>query len=190
MNFANADEPAWGIDMLHERLRRATAERHRRVDAAYSRFDLTDRAGYLAFLSAQARALGAAERALTARTLPPWSPRAPLLDGDLHALGACSPAPDRLEAPLSAQGQVGLLYVLEGSRLGAQVLARRIADGWPRAFLSAAHPPGAWRAFRAWLDAAGADAGPAWTAGAVRGAEIGFDLFERAASPAVLQSAR
>ena len=87
-------------------------------------------------------------------------------------------------------GQVGLFYVLEGSRLGAQVLARRIADDWPKAFLSAAHPAGAWRAFRAWLDAVGADQGPAWIASAVRGAERGFDLFEQAANPAVLRSAR
>jgi heme oxygenase (biliverdin-IX-beta and delta-forming) len=171
--------------MLHQRLRAATADRHERVDAAYSRFDLTDVEGYRGFLAAQARALTPAEGALTSPFLPAWSPRAHLAAADLAAIGG-RPSPPVVMSPMGAAEQVGLLYVLEGSRLGAQVLAGRVPAGLPKAFLAAAHPPGAWRVFRAWLDAMGAAAGPDWAEQALTGARTGFDLFERAAGPEAL----
>ena len=67
---------------VRQALRDATMEDHRQVDSVFSAYDLHSRADYTAFLTAQARALGALEA--VAR---PESPRLPLLAQDLAALG-------------------------------------------------------------------------------------------------------
>jgi len=124
---------------LRLRLREATAPLHERVDAAYSEFDLGRPEDYRRFLRAHARALRAAETALEqagiATLLMDWPARArrhALLD-DLADLD-CQ-APVALPAPeLSEIASCwGAAYVLEGSRLGGQVLARRVRQADPTA---------------------------------------------------------
>ena len=51
---------------------------------------------------------------------------------------------------------MGLLYVLEGSRLGARFLARQVGAtgaGLPLAYLTHGDGGDLWRSFLAWLDA-------------------------------------
>jgi len=167
-------------------VRRAGRAAHERVDVAFSGFDLGNPASYAAFLDTHAAIVLPLERMLAERVLPPWTPRADCLRGDLSALGR--PVPPPLTIAASGAGAAhdgwchGALYVLEGSRLGGRVLAGRVPDGLPHAYLSAAHGPGGWRAF---LDALGArlDAGDAaFREGAVTGAVETFALFERAAA--------
>lgn len=168
---------------IRQALRAATAESHRRVDDLFSHFRLDSARDYGAFLEAHAQALSAIEP--VAR---PASPRLPLLAGDLATLGRPMPAPLGLDSGDSAGFRWGLLYALEGSRLGGAMLARRVPADLPRAYLSAVHEKGGWAAFQASMEEAAAAGGDTWTADAVAGAQAAFALFAtagaRAAEPA------
>lgn len=163
-------------------LRRATAADHATVDAAFGGFDLADTAGYARFLTAHARALPAVEAALAGiESLPPLRPRAPLLQADLAALGLPMPALLAIDPPADTAAAFGMAYVIEGSRLGGGMLARRVPEHLPHAYLSATHLPGEWRAFGQALDAAaGHDA--AWIAIASAAANRVFNLYRDAAA--------
>jgi heme oxygenase len=166
-------------------LRAATAAKHDAVDAAFRRFDLTDRASYGQFLTAHARALPAVEQALrSVPGLPAFEPRSRLLRDDLAALGLAMPAPPPLAPPESGAAAFGALYVIEGSRLGGAMLARQVPDGLPHAYLSATHAPGAWRDFGELLDRAAHAFGPGWIDRAIVAAEATFDLYAEAATAA------
>jgi len=119
---------------LRHTLRAATSDAHARVDAAFSRLDLACPADYRRFLAAQAGALlpleAALDRAGAEAVLPDWPARrrsAALLE-DLRRLGQ----PPGRPLPVIGDGPgwvLGALYVLEGSRLGGQVLRRRVLAG-------------------------------------------------------------
>lgn len=166
-------------------LRSATAAKHEAVDAAFGRFDLTDRASYGRFLTAHARALPAVEAALEAcDAIPAFAPRTDALQADLAALGLPMPDPLPLAPPENEAAAFGALYVIEGSRLGGAMLARQVPAALPRAYLSAVHPPGGWRAFGDMLDRAEKAGGPGWIDRAVAAAEATFDLYAEAAKTA------
>lgn len=163
-------------------LRARTAARHDEVDAAYAAFALDDASGYRAFLLAHARALPAAEAALASTPqLPEWRPRTPLLADDLATLGLPLPPP----LPFAVTGAAfawGVLYVVEGSRLGGAMLARQVDPGLPRRYLDATFAAGEWRSLRIALDTQAQRHGFDWIEDAVRGAEACFALYRRAAA--------
>lgn len=131
-------------------LRTATAAYHDRVDALFSRMDLTDRDDYARFLQAQAAAHLPAEAALTragaAALVPDWASRcrAALLIADLAELGVAVPDDAAQIAFADDAAVLGGVYVLEGSRLGGAMLARAVPPAFPRAFL-ASNQSGNWR---------------------------------------------
>lgn len=166
-------------------LRSATAASHDAVDAAYGGFDLADPRSYGCFLTAHARALPAVERALSGYDgLPAFTPRAALLEADLAALGLKMPAPLPVAPPESDAAAFGALYVIEGSRLGGAVLAKRVSRALPHAYLAATHQPGGWRAFGELLDRAAKAGGPGWIDRAVAAAEATFGLYALAVAEA------
>jgi heme oxygenase len=172
----------------HAKLKAHTASEHAEVDAAFSRFDLADRRSYLEFLLSHAAALPAIERVLAAEpSLPPWRPRTEALRNDLRALGAVFPETTSGCVATGVAEKFGLLYVVEGSRLGARLLQARVGPGFPAEYLAAAHLLGEWRAFIEALDSRAAQEGPAWIEGLVLGARLGFNLFARSV-PAVIAS--
>jgi heme oxygenase len=152
------------------------------VDHAFGSLGLNDHAHYARFLTAHARALPVAEAWMCAlpfaRTL---APRTPLLAQDLAALGLAMPAPVPLEDADDDAARWGVLYVVEGSRLGGAMLARAVPAGLPGAYLGAVHPPGQWRTIRAAIDAAGDGQDADWGERLVAGALACFDLYARAA---------
>jgi heme oxygenase len=154
---------------------------HRRVDAAFAAFDLTDRRTYARALTAHACVVPGLERALAERTAwSGWSPRADLLAADLFDLGHDMP-PAGATPALSAAGAWGVQYVLEGSKLGGQFLARRVGAGMPRRYLSVGFEGGGWRAFQAELAAAAMAGGPHWADETIETAHAVFVQFEAAA---------
>lgn len=168
-------------------LRAATRGAHDRVDALFSTFDLGRADDYRDFLAAQARAFLPIERALAeagaGRLFPGWSEarRAPLLAADLADLGLAPPPTDGA-APLGSPAAIaGAAYVLEGSRLGGALLARRVAPGLPRRFLAATLPPGGWRAFLARLEQVLPS--DVERREAIHSASATFVLFARSAAP-------
>jgi heme oxygenase len=149
-------------------LKAATSTAHLRLDALVASGGfLTDRPRYLGYLRATLRARDAAECGLDAAgaalVFAAWPARriASALRDDIRDL---DPGARFIEAPplafASPAAALGGLYVLEGSALGARLLAARAADmGLSRDF-GARHmgaqiePATAWRSFVGVLDAA------------------------------------
>jgi heme oxygenase len=164
-------------------LRALTRAAHDTVDASFSRFDLVDRDDYARFLLAHASATAAVEAVLVRdATLPPWRPRLSLLLDDLAGLGLAPPRPLAFDPGDTQAARLGALYVMEGSRLGGAVLAKRVFAGAPAAFLSARHDPGEWRAFLRTLDARGVEQPPEWHDAVAAGATACFALYATASS--------
>ena len=159
-------------------LRTATAPDHDRVDESFAGYDLADRGDYVRFLLAHARALPAAEDALAIHDLPRWRRRTPMLAADLTALGEIMPDPLPFTLPAGHAAALGALYVVEGSRLGGVMLARRVADTLPASYLGAKHERGEWRALLAAIEA---EVGEERVAEAVAGAHAAFALYAAAA---------
>lgn len=167
-----------------EQLKAATQAAHDRVDAAFDH-ELANPITYVAFLTAQASAYLPVEQALSdggaARLIEDWDEhrRAPLLAADLATLD-CAPAD--LIAPPEYRGEaavVGGLYVLEGSRMGAAVLLRRVLPGLPTTFLAARAVTGHWTRFIASLDQLLYS--PQRVDAAIQSASATFACFEQAA---------
>lgn len=174
------------MNPTHKKLRDATAAAHERVDAAFAGFDLGDRGSYAGFLAAHAEALFPLEAALDAadagQVIADWTERrrGALLREDLALLGG--PVPDAGAAPALASPAAiaGTLYVLEGSRLGGRFLSRRLARGFPRAYLDTNQPSEKWRILLDRLDAILYE--PARLQSALAAADQAFAAFERAAT--------
>jgi heme oxygenase len=163
-----------------QQVRAATAADHDAVDAAFGEADLADRDSYGRFLTAHALALPAVEGALVGvGGLPELRPRAPLIADDLSALGFAVPTPLDFAAPKTSAAAFGMAYVIEGSRLGGGMLAKRVGGDLPTAYLSATHLSGEWRGFLAALDQAAG--GEDWIAEMIAAARATFDLYRRAA---------
>jgi heme oxygenase (biliverdin-IX-beta and delta-forming) len=166
------------------------------LDAIAAALDFESISGYGRFLSASAAALIPLELALERAGVEAWlidwpeRSRRAALARDLAALGL-PPLSTAAESTPSRAFGVGLLYVLEGSRLGARFLARRVRRGGadlPIAYLSHGDDADLWRSFLVWLEAqpkVGLQ-----TDEAVAGARYGFQCFsaafETVASPGVL----
>ena len=177
----------------HRRLRAATAHAHEAVDAAFGGYDLSDRDDYTRFLSAHAAAMVPLEAALDAAgaeaVTPDWGTRkrGHLILADLAALGA-SPVADGtgqgIEASIASDGAdlaptlAGILYVVEGSRLGGRFLSRQVPAGFPKSYLDAHQQSGNWAKLLASIDQILYDEGRTETA--IDAALETFVLFERA----------
>lgn len=131
-------------------LRRETAADHARVDSVFSQYNLANESSYGDFLAAHAAALLPYETALCAAPgLPAWRRRGPLLRDDLVKLGNIVPALLAVVPPANGAQALGMLYVLEGSRLGGSVLIKQVDPTLPRKYLGAHHLQGEWRALLA-----------------------------------------
>ena len=169
-------------------LKRATDAAHERLDTGLSRFELSDANGYRRFLLVHAVAFPPLERALADggfdHQCSGWATgqRRHALSDDLLGLDIESVAYTEVPAVRGATAW-GVAYVLEGSRLGGKLLARRVAAGGnPRAignarFLnSPATVP--WSRFIERLD--GALASQDDLAAAAAGASMAFATFNAA----------
>ena len=110
-------------------LRASTATLHAAVDARFAPMLNAGEAGYRSFLLASAAAVFALEQALLAggvgAILPDWPrrTRTAALRADLADLGVSDIAVATAPPLAGAARMLGALYVLEGSRLGARLLA-------------------------------------------------------------------
>ena len=178
---------------LRERLREATSEAHRELDAQLSAFDLTDFSGYRRFLQASAGAVLPLEAALLDAGVTglfsdwPERSRRTALEADLARLGSAVAATVTVP-PLTRSGVWGTMYVLEGSRLGAKFLLKTVAAasdpriGQATAYLRHGAGQRLWQSFLVRL--ADEDLDAAEQDEAIGGARIAFDAFERAADRA------
>ena len=140
-----------------EYLRSITRDAHDRVDARFSAFDLSTTEGYADFLGAQAAAFlpieAALDRAGAGDLLPDWAERrrSDALKSDLAALGRAVPDVNGAPQYPDEASVWGGIYVLEGSRLGGNILRKGVAKDLPKAFLTPA-AKGSWGKFVAALE--------------------------------------
>ena len=178
-------------------LRGATDDLHRDLDRIVASFKLSDAAHYRRFLQASAAALIAIEQLLenagVAQLLPDWAQRSrrePIIS-DLHTLNSqAQPLALRRTAPSPAE-VFGILYVLEGSRLGAKVLLDQVLassdEGVRNASAYLRHGQGQsnlWRSFLQQLETHEAADDQTQT---VSGAVYAFTMFIRAFSQAAAE---
>ena len=129
-------------------IRSLTAEAHRRLDQTLGSLNLSDARDYGDLLSVMARGFAAAEVWLADHWgLAPedsfFIRRSDLARQDLLALGgdASAAVSWQAEAQLAVSATpgtaevLGVIYTLEGSRMGAQFLRRQLPTDGPRSFL-------------------------------------------------------
>jgi heme oxygenase (biliverdin-IX-beta and delta-forming) len=113
-------------------LRAATKDLHTRLDARLAPLVLQGDPGYREFLFRSAMALLPVEQALNeagvVNVLPDWPQRcrSSALALDLAALSLPQPEPAAFPEVRGEAFQFGMLYVLEGSRLGARLLLAEV----------------------------------------------------------------
>jgi heme oxygenase len=138
-------------------LKAATDDLHDELDRTMSRLDLARADDYRRFLIFHGRTVPAVESALDAHGLGkvldgwPLSRRTNAIAADLSALGEPMPPPAPAPAIDGVGALLGTAYVLEGSRLGGQVLVERVGGGLPVEFLGSADA-GVWARLVAALD--------------------------------------
>ena len=180
--------------LIQDIVREATQDSHRRLDLALSWLDLAKPRYYAGFLRGQADALFPLEKALEAcgisDILPDWPERARsyALEQDLASMNVSS-TPLQVPAIGGAAQMLGIVYVLEASRMGARVMLARLAQHpespsidatkylkhgfgkrfWPTFLTSLETHPSAWTD----------------TAGVITGADLAFKMFENALVPVV-----
>lgn len=164
-------------DNLRAALRARTSHQHERLDRAVGLFDTREQ--YAAFLEGSFRFRAAAERALDRRRGWEVERLSELIDADLADLGRAPGAPARFpNVPDSDAFALGIAYVLEGSALGARLLARRAAalgfDGahGARHLARQTGDKARWQRFLGVLDAVG----PADREQVIAGAASAFDV--------------
>lgn len=168
-------------------LRNATEHLHRELDETVSQLDLTRRHHYQAFLEASAAPLlaveGLLEAAGVAQLMEDWPlrSRSARIRADLACLAA-TVKPLQLQRPLPSRAEMfGMLYVLEGSRRGAQALLKRVGQAADPTIREAssylqASDPALWSSFLERLEDVGTAEDPA---AATSGAIFTFALFQR-----------
>ncbi|MET0533374.1 MAG: biliverdin-producing heme oxygenase [Steroidobacter sp.] len=176
-------------------LRGATDHLHRDLDRIVAGFNLGEAAHYRRFLQANAATLIAIEQLLetagVAQLLPDWAERSrrETILADLHHLDArVQPLALRRTAPTPAE-VFGILYVLEGSRLGARVLLDQVqASGDENVRKASGYlrhgPSNLWRTFLEQLETHQAADDQTQT---VSGAVYAFTMFIRAFSQAAAE---
>lgn len=166
-------------------LREATRVAHDAVDRAFGQFDLGEAGSYGDALTAHARALPAIEDWLDRNAsgrlrAVRGAQRGSALRRDLAALDRPVPTPGLFNLPTDEATATGVAYVLEGSRLGATMLARSVPPHLPCSFLGDASDPQRWQAFLAVLPILLPDDEALERAGA--GAMATFEFYRNAAT--------
>jgi heme oxygenase len=160
---------------VHRALRAATWNHHALIDRMLLEFDLTLPGDYCLFLNIQFSALQILERTWRLEDRADFGAMHRCLLRDLTVLGEL-----KTILPIASYSQeshsdgLGIAYVIRGSRLGAEVLRRRIPRGAPTEYLDLA-PALAWQQFLVQLESAATQ--PGGIDGAVHAARRTFDTF-------------
>jgi heme oxygenase (biliverdin-IX-beta and delta-forming) len=168
---------------LRDRLRLSTRQDHARVDGLLSTLNLADPPDYVRFLAIHAEALSELGNRTSLSDRADAAALMACLETDLEFYGARQTRVVAARTHDSLACQLGISYVIRGSRLGAEVLARRIAVGAPSAYLSY-RPTTTWGNFVQSLEAFSLTQPPENEQEVIAGAKVAFGVFLLAAQPA------
>jgi heme oxygenase len=171
----NHDPPSRIATMtLHGALRAATRSDHTVVDGLVTRLDLSQREDYGRLLSTHHAVLQDLKSEWRAEDRDDFREMGRRLQNDLRVLGFPTAASRATLRPAFAEGdQLGVAYVIRGSRLGSGVLRPRIPAQYSATYFDFA-PTLSWAKFLAQLQSV--PAGEASDA-AIRGAKFTFGIF-------------
>lgn len=156
-------------------MRAATADLHDALDRDFAVFDLTQAAGFDAFLRVHQAAMAAIAPAFERFVEDELDMAAPDYPAMLTAdVGAAAAQPHSVLRDLDG---VGAAYVVAGSRLGLSVLRKR-GFARPSLYMDDRSGLDVWRALLAWMDRQPGD--PAQRRRAEVSAREGFGVFARA----------
>ncbi|MEP2236601.1 MAG: biliverdin-producing heme oxygenase [Alteripontixanthobacter sp.] len=175
-------------------LRSATRAEHDATEHALAHLSIEKPAHYTEFLRIQVRSLAIIEPALAGGGWTRWQSRMPQLELDLADLDAAILMSPATPADFPADAHIwGAQYVLEGSRLGGQMLCRRVQPGLPTRYLNEPDSTATWRRFVEAMECAAEAVGDLreeWLQDAVTGAKKAFMIFQAAAQAAAQNTAQ
>lgn len=166
------------ISSVHHAVRTATLGDHKRTEESFAATLARLPASYGPYLQTHASVFPAVGQALShAWDWAPWQERWNDLLDDLAKLGL-TPPPTVDLAPIRnpAEG-LGMIYVLEGSRMGSALLLKSIPGDLPTAYLRGGLNIAPWHRAKALLDEALIET----EADVIAGARAAFRAFESAA---------
>jgi heme oxygenase len=165
------------LGALHRSLRTATRSDHMGVDRLIGQLDLSRREGYGRLLSIHHAVLQDLKSEWRPEDRDDFRAMSRRLQNDLRVLGFPTANPPSMSrTPLDRGNQLGIAYVIRGSRLGASVLRPRIPSQFSASYLDFV-PTLSWVQFLAQLQSVSKAAEGKATDEAIRGAKITFDLF-------------
>jgi heme oxygenase len=179
------------LSPLHRALQAATRSDHMEVDRLIGQLDLTHREGYGRLLSIHHAVLQDLKSEWRPEDRDDFRAMSRRLQNDLRVLGFPTANPQSMSrTPLAEGNQLGIAYVIRGSRLGASVLRPQIPAQFSASYLAFV-PALSWIQFLAQLQSASNADDTEANDAAVRGAKITFDLFSRLliqAAPTIAQA--
>jgi heme oxygenase len=167
------------LSALHRALRAATQDDHRGVDRLIGQLDLTRREDYGRLLSIHHAVLQKLRSEWRPEDRDDFSAMSRRLQNDLLLLGFPTANPQSMSQVALVDGnQLGIAYVIRGSRLGASVLRPRIPAQYSASYFEFA-PALSWVQFLAQLQSASDLADAQVSDAAIHGAKVTFGLFAR-----------
>lgn len=167
------------LGTLHRALRAATRSDHMEVDRMIGQLDLTRREDYGRLLSIHHAALQDLKSEWRPEDREDFRAMSRRLQNDLRVLGFPTANSQSLSrAPLVPGSQLGIAYVIRGSRLGAAVLRPRVPLDFAASYLDFV-PALSWIEFLGQLQDASRIEEAQTRIAAIRGAKITFELFSR-----------
>jgi heme oxygenase len=173
------------LSALHRSLRAATRSDHMEVDRLIGQLDLTRPECYGRLLSIHHAVLQDLKSEWRPEDRYDFRAMSRRLLNDLRVLGFSAANPQPMSrTPLAEGNQLGIAYVIRGSRLGASVLRPRIPLQFSASYFDFV-PALSWIQFLAQLQSVSNAAEAEVNDAAIRGAKITFDLFSRLLTQAV-----
>jgi heme oxygenase len=167
------------LSNLHRSLRAATRSDHLGVDRLIGQLDLTRQDGYGRLLSIHHAVLQDLKSEWRPEDRDDFRAMSRRLQNDLRVLGFPAANARSMSPILFTEGnQLGIAYVIRGSRLGASVLRSRIPPQFSASYLDFV-PTLSWIQFLTQLQSVSRADEAGATDAAIRGAKITFDLFSR-----------
>ncbi len=174
------------IKSVLDAVRAATLADHQRTEDNFASLLAGLPNTYASYLLVHAAAFPAVGRALAPMAeWTPWELRWIDLQADLKSLGLAPPVPLDIAPARTADEALGMIYVLEGSRMGGALILKSIPDDLPAAYLRGSLDVSPWKRLKDIL--AGAE--PDRADGVVAGARTAFGAFSTAAHAHTVRAA-
>jgi heme oxygenase len=167
------------LGALHRSLRAATRSDHIGVDRLTGQLDLTRREDYARLLTIHHVVLQELRSEWRPEDREDFRAMSRRLQNDLRVLGfPIAKLPSTSHMALAKGNQLGIAYVIRGSRLGASVLRPRIPSQFSASYFDFV-PALSWVQFLAQLQSVSNSADAQVSDAAIQGAKVTFGLFAR-----------